>query len=58
MLRLALICFMIAMIAALFGFTGGVDDTTATAQIVFFITATIFVISLAIGNDSGSHPNI
>lgn len=58
MLRLALVCFLVAMIAGLFGFHGTFDHFSGLARIVFFVAIAAFVISLAAGDDSQSRPKI
>lgn len=49
MLRWAVIFFVIALIAALFGFTGIYAGAAEIAKILFFIFLAIFVISLIVG---------
>ncbi len=49
MLRYALIFFVVALIAALFGFGGIAAGATEIAKILFFIFIVLFVISLVAG---------
>lgn len=49
MLRWALIFFIIAIIAALFGFTGIYLAAATIAQILFFIFLAFFLIALIAG---------
>ena len=49
MLRYALIFFVVALIAALFGFGGIAAAATEIAKILFFIFVVLFVISLVAG---------
>ncbi|MDY0211883.1 MAG: DUF1328 domain-containing protein [Desulfuromonadaceae bacterium] len=49
MLRWAVIFFVIAIIAALFGFTGIAAAATDIARILFFIFILLFVIALLAG---------
>jgi uncharacterized membrane protein YtjA (UPF0391 family) len=49
MLRYALIFFVVALIAALFGFGGIAAGATEIAKILFFIFVVLFVISLVAG---------
>ena len=58
MLRWALIFFVVAIIAAVFGF--GVISTGAMdiARILFFLFLVLFVVSLVIGLVSGRKPRI
>jgi len=48
MLRLALIFFVISLVAGLFGFTGISAATAGIARILFFIAIAIFLIFLAL----------
>jgi uncharacterized membrane protein YtjA (UPF0391 family) len=54
MLRLALLFFVISLIAALFGFTGIAIATAAVARLLFFIAIAIFVILLLAGLMAGN----
>lgn len=49
MLRYAVIFFIIAIIAALFGFGGIASGAAAIAKVLFFIFITLFVIALLFG---------
>lgn len=43
------IFFIIAIVAAIFGFGGIADDATQIAKVLFFIFLVIFVLSLIVG---------
>lgn len=49
MLRYAVVFFIIAIIAAVFGFTGIAAGATEVAKILFFIFLVIFLATLLIG---------
>jgi uncharacterized membrane protein YtjA (UPF0391 family) len=49
MLYWAAVFFVIALIAALFGFTGIYSAAAGVAQVLFFIFLVLFVISLLTG---------
>jgi uncharacterized membrane protein YtjA (UPF0391 family) len=49
MLRYAAIFFVIALVAALFGFTGIAAGAVEIARILFFVFLVLFVISLIFG---------
>lgn len=49
MLRYALIFFVVALIAALFGFGGIAAGATEIAKILFFIFLVLFIVSLVAG---------
>jgi uncharacterized membrane protein YtjA (UPF0391 family) len=49
MLRYALIFFIVAIIAALFGFGGIAAGATEIAKILFFVFLVLFVVSLVAG---------
>ena len=49
MLRYALIFFVVALIAALFGFGGIAAGATEIAKILFFVFVVLFVFSLVAG---------
>jgi uncharacterized membrane protein YtjA (UPF0391 family) len=53
MLRWALIFFIIAIIAALFGFTGIAAGAATIAKVLFFIAVAIFLIFLVLGLMAG-----
>jgi len=49
MLRYALIFFIVALVAALFGFGGIAAGATEIAKILFFVFVVLFVVSLVAG---------
>jgi uncharacterized membrane protein YtjA (UPF0391 family) len=49
MLSWALMFLVIALIAALFGFTTVAGTSMAAAQVVFFVFLVLFVVSLVMG---------
>ncbi|MFS0727073.1 DUF1328 domain-containing protein [Paenibacillus sp. 1P07SE] len=49
MLRWAAIFFIIAIVAAIFGFGGIVDAAAGVAKVLFFIFLILFVVSLITG---------
>jgi uncharacterized membrane protein YtjA (UPF0391 family) len=49
MLRYAIIFFVIALVAALFGFGGIAAGATEIAKILFFVFIVLFVVSLVAG---------
>jgi len=49
MLRYAAIFFVIALVAALFGFTGIAAGAVEIAKILFFVFLVLFVVSLLFG---------
>lgn len=46
MLRWAIAFFVIALIAAVFGFTGIASAAAGIAQVIFFIALAVFVLAL------------
>jgi uncharacterized membrane protein YtjA (UPF0391 family) len=54
MLRWALLFLVVALVAALFGFTTVAGTAYAAAKIVFFVFLVLFVISLLLGNRTPS----
>lgn len=56
MLRWALTFFIIAIIAALFGFGGLAATASGIAQILFYIFIALFLISLLMGLLGGRTP--
>jgi uncharacterized membrane protein YtjA (UPF0391 family) len=59
MLRAALLFFIVALIAALFGFTGIAATASGVAQILFVIFLVLFLGALILGIASGrSRPTI
>ena len=49
MLRYAIIFFIVAIVAALFGFGGIAAGATEIAKILFFVFVVLFVVSLVAG---------
>lgn len=49
MLRWAVIFFIIALVAALFGFTGIAAASVDIAKILFFIFLVLFILALVVG---------
>jgi uncharacterized membrane protein YtjA (UPF0391 family) len=49
MLRWSVIFFIIALVAAIFGFTGIAQDAAAVAKVLFFIFLVLFLIALIVG---------
>ena len=49
MLRYAVIFFIVAIVAALFGFGGIAAGATEIAKILFFVFVVLFVVSLVAG---------
>lgn len=49
MLRLSFFFFILSIIAGLFGYTGISESSADIAKFIFFVFATLFVISLVIG---------
>lgn len=56
MLYYALVFFIIAIIAALFGFGGIAAAATGIAQLLFYIFIILFLVSLIIGLLAGRKP--
>lgn len=56
MLRLAITFFIIAIIAALFGFGGIAAAATDIAKILFFIFLVLFIVALLVGTLRGRPP--
>lgn len=50
MLKWALTFFIIALIAAMFGFTGIAEGAAAIAKVIFFIFLVLFVGALILGS--------
>lgn len=50
MLRWALTFLVIALVAALFGFTGIAEGAAAIAQVIFYIFLVLLVLSLLFGS--------
>jgi uncharacterized membrane protein YtjA (UPF0391 family) len=53
-LKLALIFFVVSLIAGVFGFSGLSSATAGVAKILFFIAVAIFVICIAAALFAGS----
>ena len=49
MLKLALIFFVISLIAGFFGFTGVASGARSVAKVLFFIALAIFLVVLVFG---------
>lgn len=58
MLSWALTFFVIALIAALFGFGGIAASAAGIAKVLFFIFVVLFVVSLIVGTVRGRKPLI
>jgi uncharacterized membrane protein YtjA (UPF0391 family) len=56
MLRWAAIFFVIAIIAALFGFGGIAASAAGIAKVLFFVAVIIFLVTLVMGLISGRRP--
>jgi uncharacterized membrane protein YtjA (UPF0391 family) len=56
MLRWSLAFFIIALIAAVFGFTGIAGESMSFARILFFIFLVVFLVSLVMGLFTGKRP--
>ena len=54
MLKLALIFFVISLVAGLFGFSGISAATAGVAKILFYIAIAIFLVFLAIALFAGN----
>lgn len=52
MLRWALLFLIVALIAALFGFTDAAGTSMVAAKIMFFVFLVMFVVSLVMGTRS------
>ena len=53
MLRWALVFFVVAIIAAVFGFGGIASGASEIARVLFFLFVVIFVVSLVMGLFTG-----
>jgi uncharacterized membrane protein YtjA (UPF0391 family) len=49
MIKLAIIFFLISVVAGFFGFTGVAQGSRTIAKVLFFIALTIFLIVLVFG---------
>ncbi|HLY12442.1 MAG TPA: DUF1328 domain-containing protein [Planctomycetota bacterium] len=56
MLRWSLAFFLVAIVAALFGFGGIASGATEIARLLFFVFLVIFLVSLIRGLKSGRRP--
>ncbi|MBB3112058.1 uncharacterized membrane protein YtjA (UPF0391 family) [Paenibacillus phyllosphaerae] len=54
MLRWAAIFFIIAIVAAIFGFGGVVDAASGIAKVLFFVFLILFIVSLFTGRRNSS----
>jgi uncharacterized membrane protein YtjA (UPF0391 family) len=54
MLRYAIVFFLIAIVAAVFGFGGIAGAATEIAQVLFVIFVVLFVLSLIFGRRGGT----
>jgi len=58
MLRYALIFFVVAIVAAIFGFGGVYQAASSIAQILFFLFIVLFLVSLIAGLVTGRRGRI
>ena len=58
MLRWALIFFVVAIVAAVFGFGGIAAGAVDIAKILFFLFLILFVVSLVMGLVRGKGPKV
>jgi uncharacterized membrane protein YtjA (UPF0391 family) len=49
MIKLAIIFFLVSLVAGFFGFTGVAQGSRTIAKVLFFIALTIFLIVLVFG---------
>lgn len=56
MLRYAVIFFIIAIVAAIFGFGGVASAASGIAMILFWIFVALFLVSLIVGLAGGRRP--
>ncbi len=54
MLKLALLFFVVSLVAGVFGFSGTSSATAGIAKILFFVAVAIFVICIALALFAGS----
>ena len=54
MLKLALVFFVVSLLAGFFGFSGVSRATAGIAKVLFFVAAAIFVICIALALFAGS----
>jgi uncharacterized membrane protein YtjA (UPF0391 family) len=58
LLRWAVVFFIVAVIAAIFGFGGVASGAADIARVLFFIFLVIFLVSLIMGLVSGRRPTV
>ena len=58
MLRWALTFLIVALIAAVFGFTSIAGESMYIARVLFFIFLVVFLASLVYGLITGKRPNV
>ncbi len=58
MLRWALVFLVVAIIAALLGFTGIAGNSMYIARILFYIFIVVFLVSLIYGLVTGKRPSL
>ncbi|MCA9277261.1 MAG: DUF1328 domain-containing protein [Phycisphaerales bacterium] len=58
MLRWAVIFFIVAIIAAVFGFGGIAEGAVDIAKILFFLFLVLFLVSLVMGLVKGKAPRV
>lgn len=58
MLRWAIVFFIVAIIAAVFGFGGIAEGLTDIAMILFFLFVVLFLVSLVMGLVKGKGPKV
>jgi len=58
MLRWAVIFFIVAIIAAVFGFGGIASGATDIARVLFFLFLIVFLVSLVMGLATGRRPPV
>lgn len=58
MLRLALLFFIVAVVAAVFGFGGIASGAASIAQLLFSLFVVLFVVALLFGIVRGRAPRI
>ncbi|MEX0876760.1 MAG: DUF1328 domain-containing protein [Phycisphaerales bacterium] len=58
MLKWAVVFFIVAIIAAIFGFGGIAEGLTDIAMILFFLFLVLFVVSLIMGLVKGKSPRV
>lgn len=58
MLRWAAAFFILAIIAAIFGFGGIAVASAGVAKLLFFLFLIVFAVSLIMGLASGRHPPV